>query len=245
MTTTFVWTELKKLAVLDYDIHCLQQACKKEEATLRALHTAAEKEASSLHDIETTLRILHKELDAGELEAKSLASQIAVKKRQLESLASPKERVAQEHDIARLASARDTLDTRLLTLIDQMTAVQHTLSRQKEEAAANTVLRTHAQEAATATITRSKAEIAAREAEWQASAPQVPEQLRAEYVQLKKRMPNPAAPINGQACSACFETLLHQELSSLTTRSVIRCRGCYRFLYIPDASTAQLGTMRE
>ena len=237
MTTSFIWHDLKQLMILDYRINQLRTGSIKEHTALTNAQVALKKKASLLTETEAALRAAQKEIDRYELTSKDLKAQLQRKKNQLAGITNNKERIALEHEIAKLANSFDETDTLIMRTLEQHDAIKQSCDKQKSELATEAM-----QVAALASTTAERqsdkeAEIKQLEAEWAATLESVPLQLRNDYIQLKKRVANPAVPIVSASCSACFLNLLQNESSHLSTRSVIKCRGCFRFLYVPDATT--------
>ncbi|MDQ5891085.1 MAG: uncharacterized protein QG604_959 [Candidatus Dependentiae bacterium] len=240
MTAAFVWNELKKMVVIDHEISQLRKATKKEQDQLTLAHTAHQKKVTALHEAELVIRTLQKEIDRGELSTKELRSQLQRKKNQLSSLISTKERLALEHEICKAEADLDALDTGLMTLLEQQELVKATLKKIKDEVAVSEQAIASLKKCTEDKCHECLEHIANLEHQWEALLPLVPENLRTEYLQLKSRIANPAVPVVSNSCGACFMSLLGQEVMSLSTRSVIRCRNCFRFLYMPDATTESL-----
>ncbi len=240
MTTTFIWHDLKQLVIIDYEINRLRTTLLKKESLLKTAQVEHHKSLGLLHEIELTARTLQKEIDRSELSSRDLKAQIDRKKNQLASIMNNKERIALEHEIAKLLTSFDQVDTDILRLLEQQEAVKSSVEKQKKITSTLEVQLNAQQEEAATAATKTQAEIAELEKEWAITLEQVPALLRNDYLQLKKRVANPAAPIVSDSCSACFMNLLHTESLHLTTRSVIKCRGCFRFLYLPDATTESL-----
>jgi len=242
MTTTFIWHDLKQLVMIDYQINRLRALHLKEQAALSAAKSNLHNKKTAALETEAALRALHKEIDRHELSSKDLRSQINRKKNQLGNLTNNKERIALEHELAKLTSQFDDNDTQTMRVMEQHEIITTNYAAQKKiilEAEAE--LKTLEDQTMEHYVAHEQA-IKALEAEWTAICDLVPAQLRNDYLQLKKRVSNPAAPIVADSCSACFMNLLHTESTSLSTRSVIKCRGCFRFLYLPDATTEQLSS---
>ncbi|MDQ5941163.1 MAG: uncharacterized protein QG632_889 [Candidatus Dependentiae bacterium] len=240
MTAAFVWNELKKMVVIDHEINQLRKTAKKEQEHFNNSNTAHQKKVATLAEAEHTIRDLQKKIDHGELSVRELRTQLQRKRNQLASMVSAKERTATEHEIEKITAEIDAVETITMTVLDQQEVVKATLEKIKSEVSLSSEAIESLRRCNEIKCQECQANIAALEQEWGALLPQVPAELRKEYLQMKERVANPAVPIVDNTCSACFTNLLGQEITGLSTRAVIRCRSCYRFLYVPDATTATL-----
>lgn len=237
MTTSFIWHDLKQLMIIDYRINQLRMSISKEHTGLEIAQTTLKKKAELVAQTEATLRAAQKEIDRAELSSKDLKVQIQRKNLQLAGIMNNKERIALEHELAKLATTFDDIDTALMRTLEQFDVIKASLDTQKVELTGEVEKVATLQKATTKKSAAKETEIKSLESQWTNTLEAVPLQLRSDYIQLKKRVANPAVPIVADSCSACFLNLLQNESSHLSTRSVIKCRGCFRFLYVPDATT--------
>jgi len=240
MTTSFVWNELKKMVVIDHEISRIRKIISKEQEAAATARITHQKKLEVFASTEQAVRALQKQLDQCELSIKDLRTQLHRKEEQQARLAGAKEREAIQHEIEKLTKEIDTAETVAMTTLEQQELVKTALEKLKEEVALSQENTTTACLCSESKCQEHLAHITLLEKEWTDLLPQVPEALRKEYLQLRQRMANPAVPIVDNTCSACFTTLLGQEVMSLSTRTVIRCRSCYRFLYVADATTNPL-----
>lgn len=237
MTTAFTWHELKKLVVIDHHRNELLKSIKKNEAAVLASANVHTKLVEQLHACQHSLRTIQKEIDRLELSSKDVRAQLIKKKNQLAGAMSEKETIALEHEQTTLRNTLGEIDTQSMTLLEQQEALQTTLTS-LEARVADSEKTHHALVAATeVTIAHAKNDIAGVDATWHEQLVLVPLELRTNYLNLRSRIPNPVVPVMGTSCSGCHMELLTQDVHSLSTRTVIQCRGCYRFLFVPDATT--------
>ena len=240
MSTIYTWDELKKVVVLDHRISVITATLAKSKKKVLDETAQHEKQKTLLAQSELSVRSLHKEMDHCELAIKADRITLTRKEQQLASLGHAKERVALEHEITKIRAEIDAKEDFLMKLFEQQEIVKESLQKQQNVAAASTQALEAFIQSARQEIEAQQAELAAVEKEWRIQCEVVPEKMRAEYLQLRNRFKNPAAPVVNGACSACFMSILPQELARLTPRSVIQCRNCYRFLYVEDATTSML-----
>lgn len=235
MTTRFVFGELKKLVAIDEQIN----AIKKEVATVQKNY--AEQTAHLLplvtqaDSLKTTVKDLQKEIDRIALNVADMQAEFDKKDRVLGTLGHPKEYRALETELAGLerrisgsqkesSNLRDKQDTAQLEhdeVVEKLTAEQ----------AKTAALKTEADQQ----VAAAEEQIAELDKAWKEQFTKVPPALSATYAQIRERVANPVVPVVSSSCSACFESLLYQDNEALDEKTTIRCRSCYRFLFLPDA----------
>jgi predicted nucleic acid-binding Zn-ribbon protein len=240
MTTAFAWTELKKLVVIDHEISEIQKIYKRAESKAKTIQSAHAALIEQKKAIEVAAHAIQKELNMLELSHKDLNAQLKKKQSFLLSAVHAKETVALEHEIATLQSNRTALDEKSMQLLEQQEILNQTLHSHTAHITQSLAAVSHATQELDLLKQSTDAAIAHRTTAWQEQLLNVPLELRDNYLNLRTRIQNPVVALNGQSCSGCCIELLAQDMHSLSTRTVIQCRGCYRFLFIPDATTSSL-----
>lgn len=64
------------------------------------------------------------------------------------------------------------------------------------------------------------------------AATQIPEEWLVRYKRMQNTVPDPIVPVQSNCCSACFYSIVPQDLTSLKKGAIIPCHSCYRFLYL-------------
>jgi len=64
------------------------------------------------------------------------------------------------------------------------------------------------------------------------SAAAIPEEWLTRYNRMQNVVPDPVVPVHGNCCSACFYTIIPQDMANLKKVGMLLCRSCYRFLYL-------------
>jgi len=242
MTTAFAWTELKKLVVIDHKISEVQKIYKRAESKAKTAQSARTALIEQKAAIEATAHAIQKELNMLELSHKDLNAQLKKKQSFLLSAASAKESTALEHEIGTIQQSLGALDDKSMQLLEQQEILVRTL--ESHVARINESMQNMATvvEDTQALKKKTDHETTELKALWQEQLLLVPIELRENYLNLRTRIINPVVALNGQSCSGCCIELLAQDMQSLSARTVIQCRGCYRFLFIPDSTTASLAS---
>jgi predicted nucleic acid-binding Zn-ribbon protein len=240
MTTAFAWTELKKLVVIDHEISEIKKIYKQSESKAKIAQSAHTALIDQQKAIEAAAHTIQKELALLELSHKDLKNQLKRKKELILSAMNAKETTALEHEITTLTSNLHTLDDKSMQLLDQQDIIQRTLQSHMQHIAHSSAALSVLSNDTHILKEKTDIEIAALTEQWQQQLLLVPSELRENYLNLRSRITNPVVALQGQSCSGCCIELLAQDMHSLSTRTVIQCRGCYRFLFIPDATTKPL-----
>jgi predicted nucleic acid-binding Zn-ribbon protein len=76
------------------------------------------------------------------------------------------------------------------------------------------------------------------EGELKETEPQLPDDFREAYHRIVKGKGSDAmAPLEGETCGGCFQTLTANIRSMLLMNRVVCCQTCGRLLYVPEGHT--------
>lgn len=239
MTTRFIWDELKKLVALDDQIN----TTKKEMATAQDEYaqktTYITKRAAQADSLKSRAKEMHKEIDCLTLNVTEAQAEFERKNAMLGTLTHAKEYNALETELAGLERRITGMQKKIVTLRDQHDTAELEYADMADALVADEAkvadIKAHTNEI----VGKCASRIAELELLWKEQFAKVPPALSATYAQLRARVPNPVVPVVSSSCSACFEGLLHQDSTALTEKTVIRCRSCYRFLFLPETPVDQ------
>jgi hypothetical protein len=80
-----------------------------------------------------------------------------------------------------------------------------------------------------------ESELARVTAELAQAEQQVPEDFKSDYMRLAKaRGADALAPVEGESCAGCFQTLTAQVQDLLRRDKPVFCKSCGRLLYLPE-----------
>ena len=236
MTQRFVWQELKKLVDVDHQIISLRKKSHESLSEIEAAQQDLPKIEKCIAEKKALLHVITKQIHQEELVVSDLKAQDEHKKVILEKSRNPREYSALEKELEVVERDIDRRENILISLFDKQSEAQQVLEESKSKHVA-------AQKKITDLLASKKDEIAAyedsiaeKEAAWEVLFSGVPEELGKVYREIRSRIPDPVVPIISGSCSCCFSSLLPTDVRALTKKSIIRCSGCYRFLFIPDAS---------
>ena len=174
------------------------------------------------------------------LKINRLQESYAAKSKALETVLHEKEYRALENERNEISSQITAAEEEALALMEEEESMQKAYAVVSADIIKTEHVVAEKNAISSSVIKALKTDIATQEAAWKTQAALVPPDLCRGYIEVRQRVPNPVVPIVSSSCSACFYGLLQQDTRALGSQTVIRCRGCYRFLFIPDSSTEQL-----
>ncbi len=225
------------IALIDFDrgIHALQADIEKLQQEITELK---EQELLAKHELkqaQDSVRKLRKDVDAQELEIKELDQQEKEKKKRLDDVSNYKVYQLLQNEIATLKQAQHEKEEILVELWNKLEAGQRNLEKYQatfEEKAQS--LRAFIEEKEQKIITL-RSDLDKLNADRPAKEKKVPEEWLERYSAMRARVSDPVVDIVQGSCGACFYTLSNQDMLRLKRGALLQCKGCYRFLYIPEA----------
>ncbi|MFI5332782.1 MAG: zinc ribbon domain-containing protein [Candidatus Babeliales bacterium] len=238
MTQESPFNKFLDLIQLDQHIETINRDSKKIEQEM-ALITAQEYAATvQLNDAKQQVHDAQKKVDEYELEMKTLDAQEQEKKRRLEFVSNHKEYQSLKSEIDLLKKKQNELEDTLIHAWHLLEGAQKAYAVYEQTV--------HEQATQTRTQLQEKQHAHAELARKQHDQEQirhekeqgVPAEWLDKYRMMRARVTDPVVPVVRGACSACFYTVTEQDLVLLRRNKLMQCKDCYRFLYIPNPSTA-------
>lgn len=201
---------------------------------LQQKHT---KDVDALHD-------LRKEVDAQELEMKSLDEREKEIKARFSSASNAQEYQALKKETESLQIEQLAVEKELLSLWNRLELAKKSSEAKKQEYTANSsVLEKQMQDKKQA-IDALELQLAQNSKGRQDKVQGIPEEWLEKYSRMRNAVSDPVAVIEDQSCKACFHPLSNQELMKLDRKQMLQCKGCYRFLYAQYAPESKEGDGR-
>lgn len=226
-----LWKNLKSLVTLDKQIEEIvskisiaekiaqtdQQKIPKLQGTLERLQKEYLEEKRNIAQQESTA----KELKELETEKKSL----------LEKTTNPKEQKAAEKEFKNVLQKRMEQDDLLIKTWHSAEEKEKHLEKAKNESAEQ--IRQlqegiETQKQLLAALHTEKSDLDQKRLE---AIKLIPKIWLDKYENMRNKVQDPIVPVIGGSCSACYYTVLRQDLNQLKKAGVLPCRNCYRFLY--------------
>lgn len=188
-----------------------------------------------LEKIKTKLHDTRKEVDAKELEMKTLDLQETEKKARLDKVANHKEYQSIKDEIDQLKKAQHALEDLLMTAWNHLETVkrEHEHAQQAFEQKSKQL---HEQidqrKQKIAEISGQMGQLAQERVEKEKG---IPAEWLEKYVIMRSKVSNPVVPVIDGNCSACFYKVSAPDMQSLRHRKLIQCKDCFRLLYLEQA----------
>jgi predicted nucleic acid-binding Zn-ribbon protein len=236
MTNKALWQRLKHLVECDKKITSLATdvASRKEDIALLLKQRVLLD--GTLLDLKNNVTSCKKHADLLQLQATELKALEDHKQGLLDNVHGQKEYKALERELSILTLKRTKIDDELVSSWFAVEAAQKSYNEALEAqdsriAALDTSIinQQHAIDADLKTIEELKAERLE-------AAALIPKEWMHRYDQMRNRVEDPIVPAGESSCTACFYTILRQDLTRLKTQGILPCRNCYRFMYY-DAET--------
>lgn len=205
----------------------IAQLSQKQEA----LKCNLKKLQQDLADAQTKAHSAKKNLDAQELEIKTLKDRQRSLKSKLDAASSPKEYFSLETELKNIASDIDAQENKLFELFENF----ETLEKNMGEIDFQVV-------AARAQIMQEVADIDQQIQQLQNQlqefiknyddlVPLVNPEMLEKFLTMKQSIENPVVLVEKGACSACGHTINVQDLVSIRKHKLVACQNCFRLLY--------------
>ena len=177
--------------------------------------------------------------DELELELKELEVKLKDVRRKLESVSNNREYQSLYSEMNLLNVRQDELEQSLIATWNSFETAQRACDTiEKKHSQQVAALNTHIQE-----IQEKKdaimAEIASMNALRSDKLVGVPEEWLEKYAAMRSRVADPMVPVQYESCSACFQTIIDQDMLRLKRCALLQCKGCYRFLFLKEAMEQQ------
>jgi len=191
---------------------------------------------ADIEDVRHTLHEVQKEVDMGELEMKEYDQKIKEDKIKLDQVSNQKEYIALKKEIEGLESKQHDNEEPLIEAWNRLEQVKLECEK-KEEAFGrkNQEIIDAIEEKITATE-KLEQELEEHKAGRDQMLQKVPEEWREKYKMLGAKVSDPVVQVSGSSCSACFYIITPQNIIEMKRGKLLQCKGCYRFLYIKQAT---------
>jgi predicted nucleic acid-binding Zn-ribbon protein len=180
-------------------------------------------------------RELRKQVDAQELEMKSLDAQEKAKRAQLDTVRDIRAYESLEKEVNHLKHAQHESEKSLLGLWNRVEATQKEFERVQQQDAVELATLSQQHADVLAKIEALQTEFNAIEHDRPAKKEFIPEEWLEQYESMRSRIEDPVVPEEDGTCSGCFATVNGQDMLRLRHKALLTCKSCYRLLYQPKA----------
>ena len=231
MSGKALWQSLKVLVSHDKLIVTAQNDILATQKALEADRQTITKYTALLEEKKRQLHAQQKYVDAVELQAKSLNVEEQHKREAVDALTNPKEFKALEKELNIVLQQRQDLDDLLIKAWHQLEQLkkQYDFDQVSYTAKIDQLQKDLTTKAAF--ITDLEKKIHDLTAQRNTLVAAIPSEWLARYERMKHSVEDPIVGVVQDCCSACYYSILHQDLIKLKHSGVLLCRNCYRFLY--------------
>lgn len=222
---------LLSLVQFDQETNALRAYVQELNREIVALHAA---KAAYAHEQSTAHHTAHetrKQVDAYELEMKTLEEQCVHKQKQLERVTSAREQTALRKEIELLRYRQNDIEQELIALWNTADTRKRALDIRSKEIQEKSITLDNAIREKEEAIKKTEADIKEREGTWATQAQGLPDDLLQKYSLMRTAVQDPVVPVEHDACTVCFNSLTRQEMLMLRKQQLVLCKGCYRLLY--------------
>lgn len=218
----------QKINALNKSIHVLEQENSAQRQIDGSHQAALDKVKQKLHDE-------RKEVDAKELEMKTLDIQEADKKKRLDTVANHKEYSSIKGEIDQLKKEQHILEDSLMQAWNRLET-----AKKEVDSAAASYEQNHKKSLEVIALNDQKIseiniQITALIADRHEKEKNVPAEWLEKYAVMRARVSDPVVPVVDGNCSACFYKISAQDLQFLNRRKLVQCKDCFRLLYLAEA----------
>lgn len=229
-----LWKNLKNLVSLDKQIEEIN-------SKISVAEKLVEKDQKTIPEIRLFLEKIQKEYLAEkgnvaqqELTAKELRDAEAVKKELLDKTTNQKEQKAAEKEYKNVLQKRMEQDDILIKTWHHLGEKEKQIDKEKaekEESIKKLQEGIDVQKKLVEDLHVKKNDLEQKRLD---AIKNIPHEWLEKYENMRHRVQDPIVPAIDNACSACYYTVLRQDLNQLKKAGVLPCRNCYRFLYYDE-----------
>jgi predicted nucleic acid-binding Zn-ribbon protein len=228
------------LVTFDQELVALENEVKKLE------HEGADA-TSKIFQIEQTveqakkrLAQARKQVDEKELEMKELEAQRVAGKERLDLVQNAKEYQAIKAEVEKLKQMQSSLDESLLSAWNSFELLQKEVDALIKDSEKKLTDTWELQEKKKAKIQELTATMQERTVMRKEKEKGVSADWLERYAMMRSRVTDPVVSVLNHSCSACFWSISQQDMLTLKRGTLLQCKGCYRFLYVPQEEPEKL-----
>ncbi len=198
----------------------------------------SEQEHALLDQLEAVKKQVHdwrKKVDEQELEMKTLDEKEKDAAKRLDNAATQKEYKALKSEVDHLKKMQHDLEQEVMFAWNKLETAEKEL-KEKQASIEEQLVKIRADiSERTNKIIELEKDATVRMEQRPDKEKSVPDEWKEKYAAMGSRVPNPVVPVLNGACSACFYIITNQDMLRLKRGALLQCKGCFRFLYAPEA----------
>jgi len=224
-----------ELVIIDQKIQSLSHRKNSLKDEIAALEQQKISAQACLEDAHKKIVQAKKMVDQQELELKDLDQKEKDKKKLLDQLSDYKEYQAIKHEIEVIHQLQIEKEQVVIDVWNELENAQHALKKRELDTSALMSELERKSVELQQNIQAVEDDLVRYAGERAEQVGQVPGEWLEKYDLMYTQVPNPVVPIVNQSCSACFQSLINQDIIRAKHAALLQCKKCFRLLYLPEA----------
>ncbi len=229
------------LVRFDQEVKAKEKQMVKERAELEQLLAQQQAFQDEVAVLKQAIRDTQKEVDAKELDMKTLDQRMKEIKQKLDETANAKEYMALKKEFETVTEKQLALEDTLVKSWQQLETAERSMEQKKSAISEQGQKAVQEVEQKKGAISQVETALSQLKDERAGKVQAIPAEWIEKYEVMRQRVDDPVVEVVQGSCGGCFYTITDQELLQLKRRALLQCKSCYRFLYDP----AVLGQTEE
>lgn len=224
-----------ELVQFDQKIHALENAAARIEQEIADIKAQQEDLEYDVQEAHKKVLTCKKNVDAHELEMRSLDQQEKEKKQRLEKISDYKQYQSVKIEIEAVQKNQVAQEHAILNAWNLFELAQQEYAKKQQEVQEHEEkMRADLQEKVeqSAAAHKEHDELIAQRLEKEKA---VPAEWLEKYGIMRSRVSDPVVPIIKNSCSACSHMITPPDMMRAKRSALIQCQSCFRLLYLPEA----------
>ena len=229
------------LIQFDQTIYSLKQQIEQAYDTLDKITQEKRLLDEQKAKIQQELYQTKKIVDSYELEMKTLEDQERLKKQQLDTLKNPKDYFVLMADLEAIKKKQNELEDHIIQSWHALDQKKRAVDQTDKETSEKLKHLNGSEQQQTELLVQQTEQLKRIEDSRPEKLIGIPDEWLEKYSAMRERITDPVVPVQGDSCSACFQTIILSDLQRLRKRALLQCRNCFRFLYLPGTVEVESG----
>ena len=226
-----LWKNLKNLVLIDKKKESIKENIKSSSHLLEKDLRTIPLYKAEIESIKAKYHDAKKELNLAEMNAAELKEKEDKKRKQLESLDNSKQYPVLEKELKSIVQKRVEIDNILLSSWHKVEELGKKLTQIETEKTETIKQLEEGMQVQQQEINDLKIQLENLDKVRAEALQLIPLEWQTKYERMKNKVSDPIVPVIDSVCSACYYSVLRQDLLELKKSAVLPCRNCYRFLY--------------
>ncbi len=226
---------LRKLHRLHRQINDLQGQLDRGPRQAKAGAAAVVQCEQALLDAKENLKLARLAADEKQLQLKSREQRVSDTQAKLNTASSNREFDALKEQIAADKQANEVLSDEIFESLEQLDVLEAEVTKKERELVQRGEDQASLEQQITERTGRLTPELERVQAELSEAEAELPEAMRQEYRRIiAARGEDGLAPVDGESCGGCYQTLSPQVMNQLYLSNYVVCASCGAWIYLPE-----------